>query len=635
MKALEKDRSRRYETARDFACDLQRYLADEPVRACPPTAQYRFRKFARRNKMALATVAIVAISLMSGTIISVWQAANARRAEALADSRLKNEAEARQEASAISAILQQMLQSAGPYQAHGGDYSVRQMLDDFSARLGDQLQDQPATRAAIHAIIGQTYLELGAADKAESHLKTALDLRRQTFGAEHELVALSLVDYAWYLRKVGRTADAEKPAREALDIRQKLGNCDPALMVANLHLLQNIAASRHLYDEAEAFAQQALEIARAQPQPLPGESSILRTSADTALLQGDLVKAERLAREALASHQKLKGGDHLASAASWNALGNVLNRQCKFGQAEECYRQSIVIFVKRVGYCPIEVLDSLSTILDAKNDQAALKELHPLAEAEEQKSGPYSWQKAVARGSLRARLGEWDKAEAHFRKTIELAPASDIETCAKAYYFIALLRQRASDHSGYRAAAIAALDRQSAKPSLANFHVVYAGVAAPDSAVDPAQLVKLAENGLSQHGDDPAWLTVYGAALYRARRWQDAQTALAKAIDTYESTSDSCRQLNVHAHALLLQAMVTFQLSRKEEAQQWYKAALTMLESDSLASQSNNGGTSWDCRVIAQLLRQEADQLLMTNSGSANKSTSQAVDSSSDQPPTL
>ena len=50
MKALEKDRNRRYETASAFAADVQRYLNDEPVQACPPSAWYRFRKFARRNR---------------------------------------------------------------------------------------------------------------------------------------------------------------------------------------------------------------------------------------------------------------------------------------------------------------------------------------------------------------------------------------------------------------------------------------------------------------------------------------------------------------------------------------------------------------------------------------------------------
>src|SRR5262249_42945165 len=66
MKALEKDRSRRYETANGFAMDVQRYLADEPVLACPPSAGCRFQKFARRNKAGLAIAAIVTAGLIAG-----------------------------------------------------------------------------------------------------------------------------------------------------------------------------------------------------------------------------------------------------------------------------------------------------------------------------------------------------------------------------------------------------------------------------------------------------------------------------------------------------------------------------------------------------------------------------------------
>ena len=78
MKALEKDRNRRYETASALAADVQRYLADEPVQACPPSARYRFRKFARRNKRAWLTgvrgMALVAV---------VLTAASSRTSEAL------------------------------------------------------------------------------------------------------------------------------------------------------------------------------------------------------------------------------------------------------------------------------------------------------------------------------------------------------------------------------------------------------------------------------------------------------------------------------------------------------------------------------------------------------------------------
>src|SRR5207247_6345763 len=72
MKALEKDRRRRYETANDFAADVMRYLTDQSVQACPPTAGYRFRKFARRNRAAITTATILVAALAFGTAISTW-----------------------------------------------------------------------------------------------------------------------------------------------------------------------------------------------------------------------------------------------------------------------------------------------------------------------------------------------------------------------------------------------------------------------------------------------------------------------------------------------------------------------------------------------------------------------------------
>jgi eukaryotic-like serine/threonine-protein kinase len=84
MKTLEKDRNRRYETAKDFAADVQRYLSDETVQACPPSAWYRFRKLARRNKAGLITAGLLALALLAGTLVSAWQATRATQAEGVA-----------------------------------------------------------------------------------------------------------------------------------------------------------------------------------------------------------------------------------------------------------------------------------------------------------------------------------------------------------------------------------------------------------------------------------------------------------------------------------------------------------------------------------------------------------------------
>jgi tetratricopeptide (TPR) repeat protein len=115
-----------------------------------------------------------------------------------------------------------MLGSSYPDRAKRSEYTVRELLDDFSAGLGDQLADQPEVEAAIQSVIGRSYWRLGVLDRAELHLKRALVLHRQVYGANDERVANSLVDYAWNLGDQNRIAEAEASVREAASIYRKL-----------------------------------------------------------------------------------------------------------------------------------------------------------------------------------------------------------------------------------------------------------------------------------------------------------------------------------------------------------------------------------------------------------------------------
>jgi WD40 repeat protein len=112
MKCLENERSRRYDTATGLAHDLQRYLADEAVEACPPSAGYRLRKFARKHRAALATAGLIALLLTAGIVASTWQAVRATQAEREAarqrDAAVTNE----QKAFASEAVAQQKRQEA-------------------------------------------------------------------------------------------------------------------------------------------------------------------------------------------------------------------------------------------------------------------------------------------------------------------------------------------------------------------------------------------------------------------------------------------------------------------------------------------------------------------------------------------
>ena len=85
LKALEKDRTRRYETANGFALDIKRFLANEPVAAVPPSSGYLLKKYARRHRGALAVAAAIAGLLVAGITVSTWQAVRATRAQAAAE----------------------------------------------------------------------------------------------------------------------------------------------------------------------------------------------------------------------------------------------------------------------------------------------------------------------------------------------------------------------------------------------------------------------------------------------------------------------------------------------------------------------------------------------------------------------
>src|SRR5436305_1149987 len=93
MKTLDKDRNRRYETANDLAADVMRYLSDEPVLACPPSAMYRFRKFTRRNKRSLVTAAVVALAALLAVGTLGWAVRDrAAREQEVAQERAVREA---------------------------------------------------------------------------------------------------------------------------------------------------------------------------------------------------------------------------------------------------------------------------------------------------------------------------------------------------------------------------------------------------------------------------------------------------------------------------------------------------------------------------------------------------------------
>ena len=121
MKALEKDRARRYETANGLAADVLRHLEHEPVLAGPPSAAYRFRKFARRHRGLLASASVLVVALLAATLALAWSFVSVRRERDRTGGALA-------ESEAVTTFLTDMLGAANPYR-QGRDVKVVQVLD--------------------------------------------------------------------------------------------------------------------------------------------------------------------------------------------------------------------------------------------------------------------------------------------------------------------------------------------------------------------------------------------------------------------------------------------------------------------------------------------------------------------------
>ncbi len=161
MKALEKDRSRRYESASALATDIQRYLSDEPVLACPPTTMYRFQKFARKHKASLTTAAAIAVCLILGTTVSAWQAARATTAEAQANA---NATQAQASSQEAKAKAQEATQQRNEAQQQRDE--VKALADKLAANE-QQLQ---RTLYAAHMNLAHNAWEAGNIDRVNDLL---------------------------------------------------------------------------------------------------------------------------------------------------------------------------------------------------------------------------------------------------------------------------------------------------------------------------------------------------------------------------------------------------------------------------------------------------------------------------------
>jgi serine/threonine protein kinase len=211
MKALEKDRNRRYATANSLASDIERYLANQPVEASPPSVAYRFRLFVRRNKATMIIAAVVAASLVVTTIVSLWHASQARRAELLGEERLAGEQEARHQA--IAALIYLLGENAEAEE--WGDIVTRITAIDPS-----RPSDVSAVARALRSMAKQENSR-GNYRQAERLARRSIALHRADAGDHHLDMAESLHTLGYALWNQKKLDEADGAYQEALRVYRK------------------------------------------------------------------------------------------------------------------------------------------------------------------------------------------------------------------------------------------------------------------------------------------------------------------------------------------------------------------------------------------------------------------------------
>jgi len=376
MKALEKDRTRRYGTASGLALDVERFLADEPISARPPSTLYKFQKIVLRNKLLFGGIGIIAILLvasLAGVTASLGRERQARRKAETEEARSRQ----------VTQFLKDMLQGVGPSVARGRDtVMLREILDRTAERIGGEIGKQPTVEAEMRSLIGRLYLEIGNYDGAEKMHRAALTLYRKLFGPQSQETAASLNDLGLTLWRQGKLAETEGAYREALAIRRRLFGNQHSDVAASLNNLANVYRRYGRLAEAEALTREALGIRR----KLFGNEhlEVADSLRNLSILLGDEGKqaeAEAMAREVLAMRRRLLGSEHALVASALVDVAWAAGAMGKVDEAESLEQEALSMRRRLLGEEHPEVAKSLYLLGDRMRQQGNLNESYSILSA--------------------------------------------------------------------------------------------------------------------------------------------------------------------------------------------------------------------------------------------------------------
>jgi non-specific serine/threonine protein kinase/serine/threonine-protein kinase len=410
MKALEKDRARRYETVNALARDLERYLAGEPVEASPPSATYRLRKLAARHRVGLGMAAVVTVLLVAGVVVSTWMAVRASRAEAearaIADF-LRNDVLAQASASA----------QAGANANPDRDLTVRTALDRAAERIGDRFAGQPLLEAAIRRTIGETYTDLGLYSEARTHMERAfallseelgeghldtlgvaaslglvytydgeyahaeplltraLDVSRREHGEAHETTLDLMFELGLAYSNSGKYAQAEPLYATVFETRRRVLGEEHEDTLSVTNNLAMLFYRQGKYEQAVPLQTRVVEVwARELGEDDPSTITAVNNLALFYRELGQYSQAEPLWTRLLDVIRRVLGDDHPNTVRAMSNLAGLYRLQGKYAQAEPLLASALEIGLRVQGELHPNTLQTMSVQADLYRDQGQYAE---------------------------------------------------------------------------------------------------------------------------------------------------------------------------------------------------------------------------------------------------------------------
>lgn len=387
MKAMEKDRGRRYDSAGALAQDVERYLADEPVAAGPPSASYKIGKFVRRNRVGVAfgaTVAVLVAAGVAGTgVFAVRESARKRELEQREkdltqvtqfQSAMLGGIDAEQAGRRLISRLARDIEEArsasegGAGEAGAGaggvaralgkvngtdvalDFIDQTILAPASLAIDRQFKDQPVIDSMLRQTLGETYARLGLLEKSLPYFQRTLALRKQTLGPDHPETINAIGNYGYILHALGKLDEAEPYYAEAVGRLEKVAGPDAPELAPHLSNLAMLRTDMGRPKDAIPLHERALAIQTKARGPEDPDALLFENNLGGALEAiGDNAGAERHYRYYLEATVGVQGEDNLDALTAMNNLAGVLESQGKMKEAEEMYRRSLERRTKLLG----------------------------------------------------------------------------------------------------------------------------------------------------------------------------------------------------------------------------------------------------------------------------------------------